>query len=414
MLRKTLAFALLLPLLGCSSAVDVAPGPAPTPADLSAGCRGLYDAFGVWSSACDGPVLDPTSRDGLVTRCQERAALPGIAVSPAALGACAEQIAASTCAALPLACLTPHDAGQLGVPTDVWLGTASFGRYELFPRVLGTLEAGAGCDLAEQCQSGRCGDDAETCGVCVDVKRPGEACGATAVCDYGSNCTDAVCVLWGGGPGAACQAPKGSSSCQRGLHCPDGFCVPRHAVGESCAGEVPDFESCVEGAVCDAGVCQTIVTVHAGDACDVANLCEEGTFCTEDGKCRAPLLDVGVGGTCGVDVCAAGLGCNYGVCAPAALAGSPCSIEVPCGAGLVCFQDGSGRVCDAPRTEGGACTSPTDCAGGFFCSGGNAEGVINVCHRELDAGQPCDAGYCRASLSCSGGVCAALGACSAP
>ena len=406
MLRKILASALLFPFLACSRVL-------PAPEDLSSACRGLYDAYSTWSSACAGPVLDATSRDELVTRCQERAALPGIKVSPAAIQACAEQIAASSCAALPLACLTQHDAGQTGLPTDVWLGSASFGRYELFPRVAGALAAGAACDLDAQCRSGRCSSAATACGVCVDLKSPGEACGTTAVCAYGSNCEGAVCVAWGNGPGASCQAPKGASNCRSGLHCPNGTCVPRHAVGESCAGEVLSFESCVEGAVCNASVCRAIVTVHAGEACDAAALCEEGTFCT-DSHCRAPQLGVGPGGTCGIDVCSPGLACNYGACVTAVPAGGACSFTAPCAAGLICFADASGSRCGAPPTEGGACASPTDCAGGFFC-GGHAGGTQTFCHRGLDLGQPCDVGSsCSASLSCSGGVCSALGACSAP
>lgn len=403
MLQKLLASALLLPFLACSC--------AGSPGDFPSSCRGLYDAYTTWSSACDRPALNASTRDELVIRCQERAALPGIDVSPATLGACARQVAASSCAALPIACLTRRDAGYPGLPTDVWLGDVSFARYELFPRVTGTLAAGRGCDLDAQCRSARCSGSPATCGVCVDVNGPGEACGATAVCDAGSQCDGGVCVSWGDGPGAACQSVKGTN-CARSLRCVDGICVPPHQAGESCAGE---SASCVDGAVCNNGVCQTIVTASAGENCDKANFCEEGTYCV-DGECRGPELDMGLDDRCTIDICSEGLVCSgLDRCVEGAPTGQACSYEVPCAARLVCFNDPGGRVCGAPRTEGGTCDSPTgECATGFFCMGWNPGVTKGVCHRELDAGEPCALGSCRPSLTCTGGVCVALGSCSTP
>jgi hypothetical protein len=182
----------------------------------------------------------------------------------------------------------------------------------------------------------------------------------------------------------------------------------------SCAGET---SACVDGAVCKDGVCQTVVTVPAGASCDAANVCEEGTYCVGD-ECRGPELDVRLGDWCGIDICSTGLVCGFlDRCATGALAGQACSYidNVPCAAGLVCFIDPDGGVCGAPRTEGGPCDSPTtDCAPGFFCAGWNPGVTVGACHRELEAGEPCGSGGCRASLTCTGGVCAALGACSTP
>lgn len=138
--------------------------------------------------------------------------------------------------------------------------------------------------------------------------------------------------------------------------------------------------------MCNDGVCQTIVTVPAGEDCDKANLCEEGTFC-DSGECRGPELDVGLGDWCSIDICSEGLVCSsLARCVTGAPAGQACSYEVPCAAGLVCFEDPGGRVCGAPRTEGGACSSPTECAGGFFCGEGSPGAAGSACRRDLEAG----------------------------
>ncbi len=389
------------------------PGPTAVPERNGDGCAALYDAYVVWSDKCAGPVLEDSVREDLVTRCARRAALPGISVASHAFDACAQKIKGSSCAALPLECLSAHDGVVASGLGGVWLGSSIFSADELFPHVVGTLATGRACDIDAQCATGICGSEIDaTCGVCVERHPSGGTCGQTAICEYGSNCQDGTCVSWGKPEGEACMTVKGDSDCRRDLHCKDAACVPRLHVGDPCNADLLPREECEPSSACVASFCKGDSIAHAGEACDEAAHCEPGTSCVE-GVCRIPRADVALGGACGIDVCASNLVCHYGVCEQGASSGASCSGPSPeaCSPTLACIFDGTSASCDRPRTEGGACTNVADCAAGFQCSRGLDS--LGVCKRELGPGEACGPGlYCRGSLECRSNVCVPLGACS--
>jgi hypothetical protein len=385
----------------------------------SAACTTLFESYSGWTEECFGTTLGATEMNHLVTTCAERGALPGIGATVAAIQGCGAQIAASSCAALPLDCIiTDHD-GYAPPSTLAFLTSDDDAAYHLFPRAPGQLASGTACDIAAQCQSGSCSttfsyDFDHTCGVCVDQRGAGEACGANTVCSYGTSCTDGVCTSWGSKLGEACQSPKGESNCLPDLYCPVDTCVPRLHIGDACDESYVAHEACPQGAICNAGVCQVVVEGKAGDACDdVVVHCGTGMFCAE-GNCRKPVANVGLGGACVGDICASSLRCRNQVCAVPAEVGEPCYENSECAAGLICpallVQK---PTCQAPRAEGQSCEAEDACDHGLTCGGSTP--MTPICVRKVAEGEACsDAARCWAPLSCIDGVCGDLGVCSAP
>jgi hypothetical protein len=403
--RPSLVLLLALTACGQTAVTETPPEPAPL-------CAPLFDAYTTWAKACGRAELSSLQQGELVAHCEAHAALPGIDVPPAAFHECAGAIAASSCAVLPLHCLTPlGGSSPFNQPTRVWVGSGSIADYELFPRVSGTLATGAACDVGDQCQSGTC-TSYDQCGVCADVRALGESCGATALCATGI-CDSGVCVVPGSPEGSACQAPKGASGCLPSLYCPNGTCVPRLHVGDACPDGALSFEACPVGSVCHASVCQSIATMQEGQACDgVTAVCSgEGIFCL-DGVCRQPVAGVGLGGSCGLDVCVPGLMCSYASCAVPAQEGEPCLGAVACAANLLCLSDPQGGSrCGAPRGEGEACGGLDECGPELFC---DLSGTASSCRRAAVQGEACGdgSGPCMDSLACRDGMCGALDECS--
>ncbi len=426
-LSTSLLLALSLAACGQSVAAPVdAPVPAPilNPPDVesaAAACAVLYGSYAAWMKGCTGSQLADAEIAHFVEGCVQRAALPGIDATPTAIASCGAQVAASSCATLPLDCiLATYQSWGAPVARDFLVNEQEAGG-QLFPRTRGKLPAGQACDIAAQCYSGACSttfsyDFDHTCGVCVDAKITGEACDATTFCEYGSSCTDGVCKDWGSPLGAACEAPKGDSNCANDLYCPHGTCVPRLHVGDYCGdgSSVDQWEACSSGSKCRALTCKPVVEVPAGDVCDDdLLLCGTGMFCAE-GHCRAPVADVGLGGACVIDACAPALRCRGGVCAPPAQAGEHCYEDRECGPGLICpsllQQD---PRCAPPSQEGEACVSSDACDNGLACE--FTASMTAVCHPKVAAGEPCDDSHrCWAPLTCIDGTCGEIGVCSSP
>jgi hypothetical protein len=402
---RSFSLLFLLGLSACSQTV-VPEAKDPPKTDL---CASLYDAYATWAKACTGAELQEGQRYNLITHCAARAALPGVHVADEAFQGCAAKIAMSSCGALPVECLSPDYMDARGWLTDVWLGNETFGTYEIFPRTAGKLAAGAGCDINAQCQSGECTADSDRCGICVDLKKPGEACGATTICTGQSSCEDGVCKEFGVGEGSPCEAPKGASNCKSSFYCPNGTCVPRLKVGDACNQDGLPFDACPVGAVCHDSICQTIHEAHDGQACNdsTAPCADEGSFCA-DGMCRKPVADMPEGSDCGPDACARGLACHYGHCAKAAQAGEECTLDVSCAVNLYCHQAPGGNRCGPLGAESEACGSFDECGPDLEC-----DLSASTCTRAHGAGEKCGNGYrCMDPLECVAGVCSALGVCS--
>jgi hypothetical protein len=401
---------LLFSIAGCGQTVT----PLPTSPDdsqaLTTACTALYDSYVTWTKGCTGVQPARAEIEDLAAGCAARAALPGIEVTAKALLSCSAKVTASSCAALPLECLTRaegYEDARVSLTNVVSSIVENGSIYQLFPRTKGKLTLGLACNFGAQCSSGTCGAGKD-CGVCVELKDPGEACDATATCRVGSQCNDGVCVDLRKPLGEMCFTGKEQFVCQAGLYCTGEACATVLGVGDACSGNLSN--ECGPSATCDASICQAITIGHAGDACDdVAARCIEGTFC-QDGSCHVPVANVPLNGSCGVDVCALGLNCNYGHCAPPLKAGAHCLSWEECGGGNYCQTDASSTTfCAAPIHEGEACGATPWCEPGLFC-----DATTKRCRRNVDEGAACDdAVPCRLPFTCRDGLCGdAL--CSAP
>ena len=403
---------LVVAMAGCGETVT-APPPGPAPGGHSdasiAACAALYDSYVAWAKACTAVEPARAGIEDLAAACAQRAALPGIDLPAATILSCSAKVAVASCAALPLECLTPLDgyedsrgAWLTDVVSSIIEGGAIF---ELFPRTKGTLKPGEACDLRAQCASGTCGPG-QACGVCLEVKSQGEACGGTAICEYGILCDSGTCVDVRPGLGEACSigAKESGAVCRGDLYCDGEMCRPRLSPGQACTGV--DSSECFPGAICDGSICQASTLGEAGVACDdVAARCVEGTFCQE-GICHVPVANGSLGDACGVDVCGPGLNCAFGACGPPSKPGDSCQYWEQCGGGNYCGADADygGFHCAVPRREGEPCIGLPYCEIGLFC-----DVTTDRCKRNLEAGSACsDSTACRWPSYCRDGVCSEL------
>jgi hypothetical protein len=414
---KLFSFSLLfLALTGCGQIVvptgtPVVPDPVvPALATHSATCTALFDAYAKREQECVGTPISAALRDDLVVHCSAREALPGISVAPSAFLECAKKIAVSSCASLPLECLSPEDGSAQ--TTLTWLGgsVAPF-YYEVFPRVAGALLAGKSCSIGAQCASGTCSSN-DTCGFCIDYRKAGESCDVTSPC-LGSECVAGTCVEMGTPLGGACQDIKGDSDCLSSLYCKDSVCVPRLQVGDSCVdGYLP---ICAQGAICSASTCQIVKYVKEGEACDegIARCGAEGAECV-DGVCRTPVDNVPVGGSCWVDTCAVGLHCSAWLCVTPSAPGGPCVDVAGCMTGLACLGTSAGAGhCGAPLLEGADCMAQGECASGLGCE--FTKDPSGTCKPYGTSTLECgETSPCGGTEVCRGGECRPLDLCSAP
>lgn len=137
-----------------------------------------------------------------------------------------------------------------------------------------------------------------------------------------------------------------------------------------------------------------------------------------------PLSDIG--GPCGFDDCVDGAVCDGGICVALAPAGAPCSQPLGCDYGFVCIdgtcQDTANRgescennwcendtgdrcdetssTCVARRGVGGLCRWNIDCMYPLMC------GPSLVCVAPPVLGEPCLDGSCGLGLYCDAGTCA--------
>jgi hypothetical protein len=206
------------------------------------------------------------------------------------------------------------------------------------------------CPANTMCNGGVC--SAPTCGApgtacvgpgggtfCTDLLHDAANCGACGkVCASNAICTNGVCQGGGGSyPGlAACTGPGGAPFCTNLLGDP-GNCG---ACGNRCAAA----ESCFSG---------TCGTAPPPPVCPPDNnLCKDASG--QKQYCSNPLYDPGNCGGCG-NVCAAGSGCNNGVCMAATTTDGGAIQQCPA----------PGRMC--ATTQGTYCamvqTDPSNCGG---------------------------------------------------
>jgi hypothetical protein len=296
---------------------------------------------------------------------------------------------------------------------------------------------------------GVCFPEQTLCGAsCADLLTDPLNCGSCGtVCDFNTEfCQNGQCVVPEDGP-----EQGGPGSCDGGLVLCDGACVDPFSDPLHCG--ACQF-SCVEGAVCQGGVCtvpggggclagseltfcngvcvdllnDSINCGACGVVCSVDDRCIQG-FCSLDcvdrtncaGVCIDTINDPLNCGFCG-NVCAAGVICQQGACVPGSLgcyagftdcAGSCVDLlinpfncgacGVVCEAGSVCY----GGICTAPRDDiCQAGSGLTDCRG--FCVDllSNAFNCGACGHGCVPDTEVCRDGVCAAAvdLDCASGI----------
>lgn len=199
--------------------------------------------------------------------------------------------------------------------------------------IKGAVAAGGTCYDSGDCQSARC--DLPDCGnaCCMGTCQDGPA-----EVTVGQSCADAPC--------------DDRSFCQNGT------CQALLASGAACQGS----DECGFGLMCGNDACTA--AAHRGDACVDGDCAEIGDRCDSTDHCAA-LVAVGgacSGGIAGLFDCQRPLVCNDTTlkCEAAPTAGQACQFF--CGGNLFCNDQ---NTCEAPRADGAACGSNSECASDF-------------------------------------------------
>ena len=299
------------------------------------------------------------------------------------------------------------------------------------------------CPDGETCSQGYCtppdtcqdDDDCYGDNVCVDnggvelcvPPHPPVPCEGAGDCPSGDVCEAGFCEPDGNDDGDG-DTPPGDE-CDNDLDCPSGECVDNGGV-ELCVPPHPpipcDGESdCPAGDQCAGGFCTS-------DNCEDSGDCPAGTVCADNGGVELcvpehPPVPCTSDSDCpGDDLCEAGF------CAPQ----EECQDDTDCPGGEVCVDNGGVELCvpgqppvpcdspvDCPAPDncglddvgdceavcmggyclpggdggGGACTSDSQCPGGYACAGGHCA--------PADDPVACDSQYDCGGDSCTGGFC---------
>lgn len=278
-------------------------------------CAAYVEADRAYNDRCSPSAL----ADARVARLDARAtlactavlSLPGTALTPERLTACASALRDTPCE-----------------------GRATLAACE-FPG--GALPAGASCATRDQCQTGYCAGASNGCGVCRARAPLGSACAVNGDCVEGAICTGTCVLRVVRALGESCDRTKGEV-CAAELFCDDStrVCEARVVEGAPCGAS----SACLQGLACSptSATCVVPVFVGAGENCgDGAHYCERGLVCDPAGRTCGKVTPVPPGGRC-----AKGVLCERGLCDVAA---GRCPMVVPDGG--ACDADDPSRVCDA-------------------------------------------------------------------
>jgi hypothetical protein len=322
----------------------------------------------------------------------------------------------------------------------------------------GKQPAGAPCGTPSECTSNFC-----VAGICCNSACAGvcDSCASgscqPAAAGTPSSCAPYVC----NGVNASCpMACANDGNCATGDYCD---------AGGACQSQKASGQSCGSGHECTSGFCADGVCCNApcGGPCDVCTL---ALGATADGVCTpapvgsagapscAPFLCDGTNATCPSSClsdgdCAASDWCSMGRCTGKLPAGQGCSAADQCTSGQcvdgVCCNSACAGACDRCDANPGVCTPvpagsvgapscgmfvcdgsspscPTMCGNDANCSTGNycaanacvpaqANGSscseTRACASGFCAGGTCCNAACAGSCqSCTGGMCATVGA----
>jgi hypothetical protein len=252
----------------------------------------LSECFSFLVQATWGDTATCAERSRL--NCEAELSAPGVATTPAQIGACATAFAAQSCNEL----LGNSPPAGCDVP--------------------GTHNDGEACAFDAQCKSTNCVKTAPGCGTCGPQSAAGGACDAQDDCQSGLVCVNSVCAT----PVAAGAACTSSEQCGLTLSCKGGTCATPAGPGEACSTS-GDCDT-LQALYCEpqSKVCAKIGFANAGEPCGVIDgkitSCSqstcEGQTPQQPGTCVAYAAD---GAACNVTSgpdCLAPAACDNGVC----------------------------------------------------------------------------------------------------
>ncbi|MGC4067532.1 MAG: hypothetical protein QM784_23385 [Polyangiaceae bacterium] len=268
----------------------------------------------------------------------------------------------------------------------------------------GNRAVGESCIAAAQCTSLQCTGSPLECGRCIEKRKHGEACSATAACVPGLICTSE----------GICAEPSRENLEDRLAQAP-------HSIDETCVGT----ERCIEGSYCrlvdGSAVGRCSPEVPLDEQCESTSACIPTTYCSiESMRCRALPS---IGARCGNDVslnvliwCDATSYCNDETerCTPLPTMNEPCATNeqlgnVPslCDTSSYCDLSREPPTCAALGGAGQACEGET-CMAGLTCACKDTGCASRACSRLRNFGESCTAegDRCPPNVSsCVDGVC---------
>jgi hypothetical protein len=295
-------------------------------------------------------------------------------------GYCCNSTCSSSCDACNL-------SGSLGTCTVMPSG--STGSPSCAPYVCNGTSASCpgSCTSNAQCTSGTyCSG-----GACVSKKLNGNTCSSANECQSG-NCVDGYCCNTA--CGSSCDACNVSGALGTCTVVPSGStgspnCSPYvcNGTNASCPGSCTIDANCSTGYFCSGGAC--VVKKTNGSTCSGASECQSG-FCVDgyccngacSGSCNACNLSGNLGSCTNVSAGSAGApSCSPYVCSgTSASCPSSCSGDSQCASGFYC----SGGTCVSKKTNGTTCSAANQCQSGNcvdgYCCNSACGGSCDACN----------------------------------
>ena len=258
------------------SAAPSASGAAPPERSLEQACAELAAQSCGKAESCDHGFwlawryADTSAcREAVAARCRDRLQAPDVAAGAAEVTACAAAIGEAACGAAVDAL---GERGGHGLPAC---------------RFKGRRPADAACGVDPQCESGICRrkTDTDSCGKCVAVVSPGDACSRFDGCDPDLACVDKKCVDKVAVGGDCRKNPY----CARSA-CFNGKCTVPPGDGERCETDTEfTAQQCSTAYRCSPAskTCVPPKLVALGEPCDTGLYCANGYCDMARRRCSA-------------------------------------------------------------------------------------------------------------------------------